>query len=503
MIFIIITAVLVAFSYEPPTDSKLITSGLLAVIAAVSHLLVTWAVGESIARWAVRRLSGPLRNRSAVMRQYQRLRWVHAGALLGSYTGLIHAFDWPGVIRVTWGLGRWILVDDLLILMPFVASMILTVLSHFRVEELLRVQLEPAVHAPRWKSRLSHLEFHLRQHMGIVLLPLLILVTIQDVVLVLFEGSPAQSSIELGSAIAGLAGILILAPLFLRLLWRADSLPPGPLRARLDQLGRKLKFRSSDILIWNTQGAVINAAVAGILPWPRYVLLSDALLTHLTDDEIAAVFGHEIGHVRHHHLWFFMAFMAGGTSFLAMSIAALSPLTESLVGAVAASHLAAITQSLLLPLASVTVYFGIFFGFLSRRFERQADIFGCRAVSCSSADCPAHHAPNLTDSCDPPLCPAGIQVFVQALERIADLNGAMRDARSWRHFSIAKRVEFLKQVAGCPQLERSFQRSVSLLKALVLVALVAGVWYLWFESSDTKRAANKPSPAALATWSEG
>ena len=40
---------------------------------------------------------------------------------------------------------------------------------------------------------------------------------------------------------------------------------------------------------------VINAAVAGFLPPFRYVFLSDGLLSYLGDEEIAAVFAHEMG----------------------------------------------------------------------------------------------------------------------------------------------------------------------------------------------------------------
>src|ERR1700737_3124554 len=62
--------------------------------------------------------------------------------------------------------------------------------------------------------------------------------------------------------------------------------------------------------------------------------------------------------------------------------------------ALAASHLldlpAPVDQSLeMLPLFAILggdIF--VVFGFLSRRCERQADIFGCRAVSCAHGDCP-------------------------------------------------------------------------------------------------------------------
>lgn len=160
---------------------------------------------------------------------------------------------------------------------------------------------------------------------------------------------------------------------------------------------------------------------------------------------------------------------------------------DGLLGEGTAEQLFSQAQGLALPFACLALYFGLFFGFLSRRFERQADIFGCRVVSCGRADCPPNHAPDDWSRSDPPLCPEGVQIFVRALEKIADLNGAMRDARSWRHFSIAKRVDFLQQLATKPEIDRRFQRVVLLLKVLVIVALASGAWSVWHHSADTAR----------------
>jgi STE24 endopeptidase len=486
MIFIVITAVLIAFSYDTPADLSRLTPPRVALTAMACSIGIAWGLAEAFARWTARQLTKPDANRATVMLRYQRMRWLHAGVLLGSYAGLIHGFDWPGVIRATWGLDRWVLVDDLLVLLPIVLGLLLASLAQFRVDELLRVQMESmSLHPPRWRSRWYHVDFQMRHSLGIVLVPLLTLVSIQDAVGIWFEGSPVRPTLELAAAIGGLACILVFVPLLLRVLWRAEPLAPGPLRTRLENLSRRLNFRSSDILVWNTHGAVINAAVAGILPWPRYVLLSDALLTHLTHDEIQAVFGHEVGHVRHHHLWYFIAFLKGAILFLMLAIAGITPLVERLVGSVAATEVFSVARGLILPLACLGVYFGLFFGFLSRRFERQADIFGCRAVSCASSACPDGHSSADVSSGDPPLCPAGIEIFVRALEKVAVLNGAMRDARSWRHFSIAKRVAFLRKLAERPDVERSFQRFVFALKILVLVALVGGAWYALRQSPES------------------
>lgn len=485
MLFVVITAVLIAFSYEPPADTARIVSWPIALAGVLAIVAANWLLAELLAWLTARRLRHSLEEAGPVMRRYQWVRWAQTAILLGSYVGVVHGLDWPAVVRVTWGLEWWVLVDDLLVLLPFALSLLLVWLAYFRVDELLRSRLESAViHPPQWKSRWYHLDFHLRHHLGVVLGPLLMMMTVRDLVSLAFRDSVLRSTAELVGEVGGLVTILVFAPIFLRLLWRAEPLPAGPLRERLQQLGRRLKFNPSEILIWNTHGAVINAAVAGILPWPRYVLLSDGLLNHLSADEIEAVFGHEAGHVRHHHLWFFIAFLLGATSFLVLGMSAAVRLVTELMGDAAAEQVSSLAKGLALPSGCLAAYFGIFFGFLSRRFERQADIFGCRAVSCAQADCPANHLPHEPVRRELPLCPAGINVFVQALEKIATLNGSMRDARSWRHFSIAKRVEFLERMATQPQIERSFQRVVLLLKVLVIVALAGAAWYVWNQPPD-------------------
>src|SRR5205807_7125406 len=102
-------------------------------------------------------------------------------------------------------------------------------------------------------------------------------------------------------------------------------------------------------------------------------------------------------------------------------------------------------------LAGVGLYFLLVFGFLSRRFERQADVFGCRAVSCGRPGCPPHadlngHPGTVAEP--EGLCPVGIQTFINALTNVALMNGMGIEALSWRHGSITRRVAFLEGLAG-------------------------------------------------------
>jgi STE24 endopeptidase len=116
------------------------------------------------------------------------------------------------------------------------------------------------------------------------------------------------------------------------------------------------------------------------------------------------------------------------------------------------------------------------FGFLSRRCERQADLFGCRAVSCSDPHCEVHTAETQLAS-GKALCPTGIRTFIRALDRVAAVNGISRGKpgwlQSWLHSTIARRVEFLENVVVDPSLARRFQRRVGLVKWGIIAGLSA------------------------------
>jgi STE24 endopeptidase len=224
--------------------------------------------------------------------------------------------------------------------------------------------------------------------------------------------------------------------------------------------------------VWNTKGHVANAMVVGFVPWLRYVIFTDRLVSGLTPEEIEAVYGHEIGHIKHHHMVFYLG-------FLLASIAALwvgySMLQDQLEG----WTLLDAYPDLAIPpfVVLVGVYLFVVFGFLSRRCERQADVYGCRAVSCDRADC-LDHAPNLElTMTGRGLCPTGIHTFMDALEKVGHLNGISRDRpgwlQSWQHSTIARRIDFLHQVLRDQTVEKRFQKRIALTKCVLILGVGA------------------------------
>jgi STE24 endopeptidase len=267
-----------------------------------------------------------------------------------------------------------------------------------------------------------------------------------------------------------MAAVFVCLPWVLRLVLGLRPLRDPMLRPRLEVAARRLNFRCSDILLWNTRGGVANAMVAGILPWIRYVVFTDRLLKELTPDEVEAVFGHEVGHVKHRHMLYYLGFVI--VSLIVVGAVWRLAGLERLLDVNFREDLA------VLPLfALVGAYIFVVFGFLSRRCERQADIFGCRAVSCGRLDCAGHDGTVALVSGGRALCPTGIRTFIEALEKVARLNGISRERpgwlQSWPHSTIARRVEFLQRMLEDPSLERRFQRVVALVKWALLLVLLA------------------------------
>jgi len=132
------------------------------------------------------------------------------------------------------------------------------------------------------------------------------------------------------------------------------------------------------------------------------------------------------------------------------------------------------------PLATLAVYVFLGFGFMSRRCERQADIYGSRAVSCQRGlACTGHDETTPLADEARGLCPTGVQTMINALERVAMLNGMHRRKpgwlASWQHSTIAKRCEFLEAIARDPEIERRFQRRLTVLRWAVFAALAAAM----------------------------
>lgn len=445
-------------------------------------------------------------HRERLLRDYGRLRTYHIVALLGSFLLSVYGLGWGWTVQALcqYG-GQMVPGAELVILAPLFVALVLSWVVFYDSERALHGPAEPDVTEPAepYWSRAAYVGFHVRQNLALICAPLLLLLLMKG----LHRAVP-ESETGIGGWIIPLSGVLLALaiivgmPWLLRLALGLKPMPPSPLRSRLEGTARRLRFRCSNILTWDTHNGVANAMVAGVIPQVRYVILTDRLMAELTPDEVEAVFGHEMGHAKHHHMLYYLG-------FLFVSLFLVGVLWDSISLCVFGHQSNIDTTLAALPLVAILGgYIFVVFGFLSRRCERQADVFGCRVVSCDRPDCCGHEGAadlvpvpaalsprGVFDAVLRPvrplrgtgLCPTGIRTFIAALEKVALLNGISRDKpgwlSSWQHSTIARRVQFLQNVLTDRTLERRFQRRVLLVKAALFAGLIAGLGALTFTFS--------------------
>ncbi|MDR3637765.1 MAG: M48 family metallopeptidase [Isosphaeraceae bacterium] len=402
---------------------------------------------------------------------------------LGFYACVLYFLSWSDVVRSVLGGRDWPIASDALLLLPFLLTEVAAWWGLYAAERALRVaRTGESVGLKRY------LVLKGRQVAGLLLPVFLVYSLGQDLANRYLPSATAAPWAQPAGLALMAALVLVASPLFLRLAWPTRPLAPGPLRDRLESLARRVGFRCTDILVWDTGNVLVNAGVTGTLPWFRYVFLSDALVENLPQQEVAAVFGHEIGHIAHRHLQSFGLFFLGTIGVMAVINGALDQYVLAGVTPVLVQRYANLGSVLetTAGLLVLGVYFFVAFGLVSRRFERQADLFGCRAVSCGRAECPPHRDVDGLSERSPAqaaaVCPAGIRTFVSALTNVAALNGMGRDKPSWRHGSIARRVAFLESLEGRPDVERRFQRGVTALRGAIVLMLSLAWWWAWAEN---------------------
>ncbi len=440
-------------------------SGSLALTAFAFLLPIGAAI--VLSRWAAAAVRHDPDRRGEIGRTYARYR-----RLLG-YANLVVAA--LAVAGLGWGWTVWhraVLPTDrpvlapmaeLLVPAPYLVAVFAVWIIHYDAER--------AFHAargaePAFWSRGGHFLFQLRPFAFLVLLPVTLFAAQQTFARL------APEAANSGYAHAGgalLVPVLFVGmPLLLKPALGLKPMPPGPTRDRLEDLARRFRFRCADLLLWPTRGQMVNAMVVGIAPRARYVVFTDRLVDSLAPDELDAVFGHEVGHAKHHHIPYYVLFFI-------LSAVAVTGLVG--LGAAAAIERGWIDAAAwepwagLPPLAALVVHIFLFFGHLSRVCERQADLYGCRVASGGDG-----------------IAPAGIDAMIRALERVADLGGDATAARrptllrrllallrSWQHGSIDERIRYLRRVLERPDLERGFQWRAYVLKWAIVAAHVAAI----------------------------
>jgi STE24 endopeptidase len=432
------------------------------------------------------------------------LYWLGWGdAVLKIVGPMVH---WPVKLPVT-----------LIATLPAVATWSGLILAQYPAERALREQslrdrLAADLPVTMPTSALSYFATQWRMNLLFTLLPVLAILFVKDVLMLgahlcRLDTTPGNIA-EIVASIVGIAIVFPMAPELLRRVLRTRRMMESELRTKLEKLFARAHVGCRDILVWETDSSVGNALVMGVVPSMRYILLSDLMLQTMSDEQIEAVFAHEVGHIMHRHLaWnLVLALVATGVaSFLDDCIKAMHP----------PSWLSA-------DLISCVTSLGTFvwlFGFISRRFERQADVYAARVIEGEhvrarelvlvgeqqstlrqSSGQAVIAQQSLVSAVNWHVGIHGARVFASTLRRIADVNAMPTRAKPWTgggivkmighglhllrhgadnffHGSIESRAKYLHHLSADPARTRAFDKFMARLYVAMLVSMVLfGAW---------------------------
>lgn len=218
-------------------------------------------------------------------------------------------------------------------------------------------------------------------------------------------------------AVAMLAVLGLMLPFLLGNTWETVPMPEGEQKDLLLSVAELAHFERPRLHVWKTGHTLANAAIVGVTPRSRIVLFSDSLLAQMGPSELAAVFAHEMGHAFRRHVPIFITWVLAFFMLADLIAEALFPNEPYWAGAT-------------VVVTMVGWFFS--FGWLSRRFELDADLFSLDLLGETRS-------------------------LISALERVG---GRLRDVGSWRHFSTKARVEFLERAQADPNVGRRLRRDL-------------------------------------------
>ncbi|MCB9893734.1 MAG: M48 family metalloprotease [Planctomycetes bacterium] len=365
--------------------------------------------------------------RELLLRRVPLFRHGVDALILGQFIAIAWLFGWADFVTDVLRVPEYL--DVLPVLAPYFLMLAASWWGQYRIERRIR--------GADWRP-LRFLGFQARAN-GMTILPIALIYGVFWAVTRYVPGLDdlrhsflfLDIALQMGMVI----GVSFFIPFAIRMILPGGPLPEGRLRRRLEAYARDNNLRVNQILVWRTGSRMFATAfVIGLVTPFRYVFITDSLLRRMSEDEILAVFAHEMGHVKHRHLWWLLAFIL---SFTVVLLGLAHGMSMFVAG----------TNGELIATALLLLYGYHVFGYVSRRFERQADAFAADTTS-----------PELIS-----------QVFVKLG---MDNPAAMRKS-GWRHFSLDRRIREIVMTRAHPEVKRMF--TLELVRGLALgVAVTLG-----------------------------
>lgn len=355
-----------------PGGAALITAGLLLAPTVLSRR----SFKRLLARGASRGEPKTIARAERRLRAAQRVVCV-------VFMACVLAVGWLDAVRAL--VSDLIVVDELVALVPLLLVRWWTHTAQHRVERLVhgagilgRIDRgDPVYDLPGAAGFAVGL---IRQELALAVIPVLLLLGWAELVDRWLVGRGLADDVWLTESLRllGALSILVLIPPLLSRVLGTIRLGAGELRDRLDAVADRASVGISDIRVWRTRGVISNAALTGFIPPLRLVLITDGLLDRLTARQLEGVMAHEVGHAKLWHLPWLVAALIGPVLLSASVASALisfmaerSPRWEAVVERWGEGGVAALS----------IIVAALVFGAVSRRFERQADVFAAQNLA--------------------------------------------------------------------------------------------------------------------------
>jgi Zn-dependent protease with chaperone function len=331
-------------------------------------------------------------------------------------------------------------LPTLLAFFPYALNHLLRSLALYRVER--------QVQGREWS--LAQFLVYRQRLLFVSVVPILLLTGLRDAFLLHPRASLLLESY--GGAASALLSLLLLlvifalSPLIVRHVLGARPLPAGPLRDRLSDYGVRTGFRPNEILVWPTGNTVTNAMFVGVLPFLKYIILTDGLLRAHDPQAVEAVYAHEAGHGRRRHTALYLLLVCGFT----LVMTGLELHFEGWFGERLFTDVWLSLAQSTLSVLSLTVFILVGLGWLSRRFEVEADLYAAETLKTP-------------------------EPLFRALLGISHRMGIPVEREGFRHFGIASRFQWIQQFQSDEQFRMRFLRMMRRARLAIVGIFVLGV----------------------------
>lgn len=379
-----------------------------------------------------------------------RVSSCHTAVWLAASIATIYAFRWHDVVRSEWGFDRFLLVDEILILLPVLFSLLASWAVFYDlnpVDKTVDESSQACADAAKNKlasvsdktrqgwlvstGRREFVSIRFRLYVLVLMVPLLLAVAVNDSIALLFQLGPLAASVCI--LVGGLA-VLALLPTLAGLPWKLTS-ASDDLDGMVRQELAGFNLGGLRVRKWDTGNQIINAAAVGMLPWFRQLWISDRLIGAFPEGELKAIVRHEAAHLQLSH-----AAIRSGLLLLPVTTVSMvgwlrwgDPVA---VGAIAKAVDASVFEVTVVMVAMYFVYAVVTLRTVSHASEFEADLLACcKPVDQREAPFSQHRMR---------LCQRRWEEMLGAIERLAVCMPLQVDKKSVLHPSLRARMNALQ-----------------------------------------------------------